>query len=51
MAEMFTDIASQLGQTNRSRIELQAIEETVRVSGGGGSISRSLNPDGDGCSC
>ena len=49
---MFTDIAKQLAQTNRSRIELQSIEETVRVSGGGGgSLSRSLNPEGDGCSC
>ena len=29
--EMFTDIAKQLAMTNRSRIELQAIEVSARV--------------------
>ena len=30
--EMFTDIAKQLAMTNRSRIELQAIEVSVIIS-------------------
>jgi len=48
--EMFTDIAKQLAMTNRSRIELQAIEETSFQ------VASSLHPrdpssSGDGCSC
>merc|ERR1711955_5300 len=51
--EMFRDIARQLTMSNRSRMELQTIEETsFQVARGGGSSSR---PDpsqgGDGCSC
>ena len=53
---MFTDIARQLAITNRSRKELQAMEETsfqVASSGAGlrGEAGSSSEGAGDSCSC
>ena len=51
---MFNDIAKQLAQSNRSRIELQTMEETAfHVAGGsgGGGRVRGAGGDGDSCSC
>ena len=54
--EMFTDIARQLAISNRSRKELQAMEETsFQVAGSGaalrGDTSGSAEGAGDSCSC
>ena len=52
--EMFKDIAKQLGMTNRSRKELQAIEETsFQVAGSRSGLRGELSPagTGDSCSC
>merc|ERR1712243_59187 len=51
--EMFADIARQLSMSNRSRMELQTIEETsFQVARGGCSNSRpDQSQGGDGCSC
>jgi len=51
--EMFTDIARQLTMSNRSRMELQTIEETsFQVARGGGSgVRPETSQGGDGCSC
>ena len=52
--DMFNDIAKQLAQSNRSRIELQTMEETAfHVAGGsgGGGRVRGGGGDGDSCSC
>ena len=52
---MFNDIAKQLAQSNRSRIELQTMEETAfhvaGGSGGGGRVRGGGGGDGDSCSC
>ena len=51
---MFTDIARQLAITNRSRKELQAMEETsfqVASSGSGLRGEASSEGAGDSCSC
>lgn len=52
--EMFMDIAKQLAHSNRSRMELQTIEEnSFHVSRGNTNVPRDLAPgtSGDGCSC
>ena len=52
--DMFNDIAKQLAQSNRSRIELQTMEETAfHVAGGsgGGGRVRGGGGDEDSCSC
>ena len=50
---MFTDIAKQLTLSNRSRMELQTIEETsFHVAGGGqGGAGAAPGHTGDGCNC
>ena len=52
--EMFTDIARQLAISNRSRKELQAMEETsFQVDGSGTGLRGAASSDstGDSCSC
>ena len=51
--EMFRDIAKQLAHSNRSRMELQTIEETsFHVARGNANVPRDLvGTSGDGCSC
>ena len=52
--EMFADIANQLTMTNRSRMELQAMEETsFHVAGGetGERQERGPGSSGENCSC
>ena len=49
---MFTDIARQLAITNRSRKELQAMEETsFQVAGSGAGLRGEASSEGDSCSC
>ena len=51
---MFTDIARQLAITNRSRKELQAMEETsFQVAGSGAGLRGAVSSEGagDSCSC
>ena len=50
--EMFTDIARQLAITNRSRKELQAMEETsFQVASSGSGLRGEASSEGDSCSC
>jgi len=51
--EMFSDIAKQLAHSNRSRMELQTIEEnSFHVSRRNANVPRDLvGTSGDGCSC
>lgn len=50
--EMFTDIARQLAISNRSRKELQAMEETsFQVAGPGAGLGREISSEGAGESC
>ncbi len=49
---MFTDIARQLAISNRSRKELQAMEETsFQVAGSGAGLGREISSEGAGESC
>ena len=51
--EMFSDIANQLTLNNRSRMELQAMEETsFQVAGAGGGSEETAGVErGESCSC
>ena len=49
--EMFTDIANQLSLNNRSRMELQAMEETSFQVAGGGSEETTGVAREESCSC
>ena len=51
--EMFADIANQLSLNNRSRMELQAMEETsFQVAGAGGGSEETAGVErGESCSC